>query len=29
MVKVAEDGTYVPLTNFYVPGKDKIKLLKK
>lgn len=29
MVKVNEDGTYVPLTNFYVPGKDKIKLLKK
>ncbi len=29
MVKVVEDGTYVPLTNFYVPGKDKIKLLKK
>jgi branched-chain amino acid transport system substrate-binding protein len=29
MVKVKEDGTYVPLTNFYVPGKDKIKLLKK
>jgi hypothetical protein len=29
MVKVKEDGTYTPLTNFYVPGKDKIKLLKK
>jgi branched-chain amino acid transport system substrate-binding protein len=29
MVKVKEDGTYVPLTNFYVPGKDKIKLLQK
>ncbi|MHB8138349.1 MAG: ABC transporter substrate-binding protein [Smithellaceae bacterium] len=28
MVKVREDGTYVPLTNFYVPGKDKIKLIK-
>ena len=28
MVKVKEDGTYIPLTNFYVPGKDKIKLLK-
>jgi branched-chain amino acid transport system substrate-binding protein len=28
MVKVREDGTYTPLTNFYVPGKDKIKLLK-
>ena len=29
MVKVKEDGTYVPLTNFYIPGKDKIKLIKK
>ena len=29
MVKVKEDGTYIPLTNLYVPGKDKIKLLKK
>ncbi|MEN6489067.1 MAG: ABC transporter substrate-binding protein, partial [Smithella sp.] len=29
MVKVKEDGSFVPLTNFYVPGKDKIKLLKK
>ncbi len=29
MVKVTEDGTYVPLTNFYVPGKDKIKLFKR
>ena len=29
MVKVAEDGSFVPLTNFYVPGKDKIKLLNK
>lgn len=29
MVKVKENGTYIPLTNFYVPGKDKIKLLKK
>jgi hypothetical protein len=28
MVKVKEDGTYMPLTNFYIPGKDKIKLLK-
>ncbi|OPY82439.1 MAG: Leucine-, isoleucine-, valine-, threonine-, and alanine-binding protein precursor [Smithella sp. PtaU1.Bin162] len=28
MVKVKEDGTYVPLTNFYVPGKSKIKLIK-
>ncbi len=29
MVKVTEDGRYVPLTNFYVPGKDKIKLFKQ
>ncbi len=29
MVKVKEDGTYLPLTNFYIPGKDKIKLINK
>ena len=29
MVRVKEDGTYIPLTNFYIPGKDKIKLLRK
>ncbi len=28
MVKVKENGSYTPLTNFYVPGKDKIKLIK-
>lgn len=28
IVRVQEDGTYVPLTNFYTPGKEKIKLLK-
>jgi hypothetical protein len=28
MVKVKEDGTYMPLTNFYIPGKDKIKFIK-
>jgi branched-chain amino acid transport system substrate-binding protein len=28
MVNVSEDGTYIPLTNFYIPGKDKIKLIK-
>lgn len=28
IVKVHEDGTYTPLTNFYVPGKEKIKLIK-
>jgi branched-chain amino acid transport system substrate-binding protein len=29
MVNVKENGTYTTLTNFYVPGKDKIKLLNK
>lgn len=29
MVKVTEDGSFVPMTNFYVPGKDKIKLIEK
>lgn len=29
MVKVKEDGSYTPMTNFYVPGKDKIKLINK
>lgn len=29
MVKVKEDGTYIPLTNFYIPGKSKIKVIKK
>ena len=29
MVRVNEDGAYIPLTNFYVPGKDKIKLINK
>jgi branched-chain amino acid transport system substrate-binding protein len=29
MVRVKEDGTYIPLTNFYVPGKDRIKLINK
>lgn len=28
MVSVNENGTYTPLTNFYVPGKEKVKLLK-
>ncbi|MDO9528318.1 MAG: ABC transporter substrate-binding protein [Syntrophales bacterium] len=28
IVKVHEDGTFTPLTNFYAPGKEKIKLLK-
>jgi branched-chain amino acid transport system substrate-binding protein len=29
IVKVNENGSYVPLTNFYVPGKEKIQLIKK
>ncbi len=29
MVKVTDEGTFVPLTNFYVPGKDKFKVLNK
>ena len=28
IVQVREDGTFVPLTNFYTPGKEKIKMLK-
>ena len=28
MVRVREDGSLVPLTNFYTPGKEKIKLAK-
>ncbi|OPY86940.1 MAG: hypothetical protein A4E73_03793 [Syntrophaceae bacterium PtaU1.Bin231] len=28
IVKVSEDGSYKPLTNFYTPGKEKIKFLK-
>ena len=28
IVQVREDGTYVPLTNFYTPGKEKIRLVK-
>jgi branched-chain amino acid transport system substrate-binding protein len=26
IVKVGEDGSFIPLTNFYTPGKEKIKL---
>ena len=29
MVRVNEDGTFLPLTNFYIPGKIKIKLINK
>jgi len=28
IVQVQENGNYVPLTKFFVPGKEKIKLLK-
>lgn len=28
IVQVHEDGTFKPLTNFFTPGKDEIKLLK-
>lgn len=28
IVKVHGDGTYAPLTNFYTPGEEKIRLLK-
>ena len=28
IVKVSEDGTFTPLTNFYTPGKEKIKLVR-
>lgn len=29
IVRVKEDGSYVPLTNFFNPERDKIKLLKQ
>ena len=29
IVKINEDATYTPLTTFYVPGKERIKLLKR
>jgi hypothetical protein len=28
IVQIHENGTFTPLTNFFSPGKDKIKLLK-
>ncbi len=28
IVKINEDATYEPMTNFYVPGKEKVKVLK-
>jgi len=27
IVKINEDATYTPMTNFYVPGKEKVKVL--
>ena len=29
IVKINEDQTYTPLTNFFVPGKERVKLLKR
>jgi len=29
IVKVSENGKYVPVTNFFVPGKEEIKILEK
>jgi len=28
IVKINEDATYTPLTNFWAPGKEKVKILK-
>jgi hypothetical protein len=28
IVQVKEDGSYTPLTNFFIPGKEKIQILK-
>ncbi|MCD6297746.1 MAG: ABC transporter substrate-binding protein [Deltaproteobacteria bacterium] len=28
IVKINEDGTYTPLTNFWGPGKERVKILK-
>ena len=27
IVRIHEDMTYSPLTNFFVPGKDKVQIL--
>jgi len=29
IVEVCEDGRYIPITNFFVPGKEEIKILEK
>jgi len=28
IVKVQESGNYIPMTKFFIPGKEKIQLLK-
>jgi hypothetical protein len=28
IVKINEDATYAPMTNFYIPGKEKVQVLK-
>ena len=28
LVKIHEDATYTPITNFYIPGKEKVQILK-
>ena len=28
IVKINEDATYAPMTNFYVPGKEKVRVLR-
>ena len=29
IVKIHEDSTYTPLTNFFIPGKEKVKVVGK
>jgi len=29
IVEVCEDGRYIPITNFFVPGKEEIKIVEK
>jgi len=28
IVQIHEDSTYTPMTNFFVPGKEKVQVLK-
>jgi hypothetical protein len=28
IIQIHEDSTYTPVTNFYVPGKEKVQILK-